>query len=77
MLRSTPLARRTPLRNKPRSPLALAHQKLWEAFSLMIRQLDYWTCVACGTKAKPWEKDERGGWQSLFRRCAVLGAHPS
>jgi len=60
MLRRTPLRRKTPLRAKSNSPLAVAHQKLWEAFSLMIRQRDYWTCFTCGTKVKPWEKDERG-----------------
>jgi Bacteriophage Lambda NinG protein len=51
--------RRTPLRRKSQSPLAIAHDNLWAAFSLMIRERDNWTCFTCGTAIDPRVKDER------------------
>jgi hypothetical protein len=56
--RRTPL-RSGPLRKKSQSPLAIAHDNLWAAFSLMIRERDNWTCFTCGTKIDPRQKDER------------------
>jgi Bacteriophage Lambda NinG protein len=53
------LARRTPLRRKSQSPLAIAHDNLWVAFSWMIREDGDWTCFTCGTKIDPRQKDER------------------
>jgi hypothetical protein len=58
--------RRTPLRKKSQSPLAIAHDNLWTAFSLMIRERDNWTCVTCGTQIDPRQKDGRGTPMSYF-----------
>jgi hypothetical protein len=54
------LARRTPLRKKSQSLLAIAHDNLWTAFSLMIREDGAWTCFTCGASIDPNQKDERG-----------------
>jgi Bacteriophage Lambda NinG protein len=51
--------RRTSLRKKSQSPLAIAHDNLWVAFSWMIREDGDWTCFTCGTKIDPRQKDER------------------
>ena len=52
--------RRTPLKTKSDSPLAVAHQNLWTAFSLMIRERDNWTCFTYGTRVDPRQKNGRG-----------------
>jgi hypothetical protein len=51
--------RRTPLRKKSKSPLAIAHDNLWTAFSWMTRERDNWTCFTCGTRVDSRQKDER------------------
>jgi Bacteriophage Lambda NinG protein len=51
--------KRTPLRKKSQSPLAIAHENLWTALSLMIRETENWTCFTCGTKVNPRTTDER------------------
>lgn len=58
-LRRSSVLKRTPLRRKSQSPLAIAHDNLWAAFSLMIRERDNWTCFTCGTAIDPRVKDER------------------
>lgn len=51
--------RRTPLRKKSQSLLAIAHDNLWTAFSLMIWERYHWTCFMCETKIDPRQKDHR------------------
>jgi hypothetical protein len=53
------LARGTPLRRKSQSPLAIANDNFWAAFSWMIREEGDRTYFTCGTKIDPKQKDER------------------
>lgn len=41
--------KRTPLRKKSRTSIAKLKDKLWNLFSLYIRNRDGWTCITCGT----------------------------
>jgi Bacteriophage Lambda NinG protein len=49
----------TPLRKKSQSPLAIAHDNLWTAFSWMTWDDGDWTCFKRGTRIDPKAKDER------------------
>lgn len=52
--------KRTPRRRKSQSPLAIAHDNMWSAGSIMVRERDNWTWFTYGTKINPNVKDERG-----------------
>ena len=51
--------RRTALRAKSQSPLAIARRQFVDGVQFDDREDGHWTCFTCGAKIDPRAKDER------------------